>query len=487
VKPVPSNGPALQLLPGSRLNTVVAGVCTDTAAVWGGVLEKECSPGIVVQTHLGTKLTGVPVTWSIGIGGGTVAVTAASPWSCGVFGSIANATTDANGESHVCWTMGGTPGLHNNTVVATPGVGGDAPTGVTFSPATGTFTASALRRTPVATATGGSFNFDNLAHAGSGTCSDGLTPALSYDPGGSAPVNPGTYTLTVTCGDGNLFYNTVFVTAQIVIVATNFSDGFEVESGWTATGLWNRSTLKNNDNSPIVNTLFPTFVSEAPGDASNGALPSPFAGSYAFWFGDPATGSYVGTQAPGDQPGSGGTSTAANSGTLTSPPIVLPAAAAGTAIVMRFNTWWEIESINPSSFDIMQVSVQDVATLQVTALGALNPSSDPADHVPTRPFTSGGLNLPPVWVEVVHDLSAFSGKTVRLIYSFDTRDVLYNGFRGWLIDNVRVGAEPVVSVSAVRRTAPRVIGGTTKPTVPTVPTVTLQRVPPGPAVRRQRQ
>ncbi len=771
VKPTTSSQAALQLLtPGPRVNTVVGGICTDRAAVWGGALEPECSPVVVLTTHLGTKLANVPVTWAIGIGGGTVAVAAPSPWSCGTYGGVANATTDANGESHVCWTMGGTPGTHNNSVIATPSAGGDAPAGVTFVPVSGTFTASALRRTPTSTATGLNIAFDNVAHPGSGTCSDGLTPVLTYSGDGTVPKNAGTYTLTVTCGDGSVFYNTVASTAAIVItqvvptvsvtcpatviynanaqtpcsatvtgagglsltptptytgntevgtataavtyagsinyvaksgtatfqitlspsittvtctatvvftnvaqtpctatvtgvgglslaptptyslntavgiatasvnfagdadhapssnsatfhitpaattttvscplapmpftgvaqtpctaavsgpglsqsliptysantnagtatanatfplggnylasngsanftispVATstvvscplsatyagsaltpcsvsvtgvglsltptatytnnaavgtatasynfaaggnylgssnsanftiigfNFSDSFETASGWTATGLWNRSTLMNGA-SPIVNSLFPTYVNLAPGDNSNGALPTPFAGSYAFWYGDPATGSYIGTQYPGDSPHSGGISTAANSGTLTSPSITLPSVSGGS-LILRFNSWFDIESVNPSRFDIMKISIQDVATGVITKLGVLNPSSDPEGPAAATPLTSGGYNSPPVWVEVVQDLSAYSGSTVRLIYSFDTRDVLYNGFRGWVIDNVRVAAEGT-SASATRLTRPRIIGG---PSQTTLPIVTLQPVP----------
>jgi hypothetical protein len=89
---------------------------------------------------------------------------------------------------------------------------------VIFSPASITFTAAALQITPTAGATGGSFPYDGLAHTGSGTCSHGLEPALSYG-GGPAPANAGTYTLTVTCGAGNPLYVTVTATASIEITA----------------------------------------------------------------------------------------------------------------------------------------------------------------------------------------------------------------------------------------------------------------------------
>ena len=225
-----------------------------------------------------------------------------------------------------------------------------------------------------------------------------------------------------------------------------FIDGFELESGWTTTPFWNRSTLRN-DGGPIHNAAFPTYVDAAPGDASAGAFPSPFAGSFAFWYGNPAAGNYLGPQVEGDAAGSGGTSTAPNTGTLTSPQIVLPTAT-GMSLILRFNTWWEIESVTPNNFDLMQVSIQDVGTSAITPLGVLNPSTNPPFLLKSTPFTSGGFNTPPVWVEVVQDVSSFRGKTIRLIYTFNTVDVLYNGFRGWIIDNVRLTAEAPVTISS---------------------------------------
>jgi hypothetical protein len=154
------------------------------------------------------------VGWAVTQGGGSIAPNNASTDVCGAtFGTTASTTTDLAGKASVCWTLGAKPGI--NTVVATPTAGGDAPVGVVFAPATVTFTATGTLITPTAGATGGTFPYDGLAHAGSGTCSNSLVPSLSYS-GGSAPVNAGSYTLTVTCGGGAL-YNTVTSTAPIVI------------------------------------------------------------------------------------------------------------------------------------------------------------------------------------------------------------------------------------------------------------------------------
>ena len=192
----------------------------------------------------------------------------------------------------------------------------------------------------------------------------------------------------------------------------------------------------------VTNSAYPIYVNLADGDQSGGALPMPFAGSYAFWYGQPSSGNYMGSQVSEDGSKSGGTSMAPNSGVFTSPAFFIPDHA--LPVVLRFDTWWEIESINPSSFDVMRVSIQDVATTAVTELGVLNPTTDPGGAPPT-PFTSGGFNTAPVWMQVTQDVTAFRGKTVRLIFTFDTGDILYNGFRGWLIDNVRVTTQSLLA------------------------------------------
>ncbi|HEY9228240.1 MAG TPA: hypothetical protein VIP11_16405 [Gemmatimonadaceae bacterium] len=210
----PVDMPNLSRAPDARVNTVVNGVCTQIDAIVGMSVETECRPVVTLKTFQGTILQNVPVNWIIGQGGGVVAPEATTAHTCGAFGSSASTSTNTNGSASVCWTLGATTG--NNTVISTPSAGGDAPAGVTFSPASITFTAVAMQITPTATATGGVFTYDALAHAGSGTCSHGLTPALTYS-GGATPTNAGTYTLTVTCGAGNPLYVTVTQTATIQI------------------------------------------------------------------------------------------------------------------------------------------------------------------------------------------------------------------------------------------------------------------------------
>ncbi len=187
-----------------------SGSCISADTTAGVQLNPLCRPLITIKTYEGTLMTNVPVAWAVTAGGGTIATDTLSDNGCGTFASTANNATDVNGQAAVCWTLGDTAGT--NTVTATPTYGGDAPQGVIFVGASGSqetgveFTATADLITTTATATGDTVTYDGLAHDGSGSCSNGLTPELSYNTtDGSAPVNAGPYTFTVTCGGGNVY------------------------------------------------------------------------------------------------------------------------------------------------------------------------------------------------------------------------------------------------------------------------------------------
>ena len=213
-----------------------------------------------------------------------------------------------------------------------------------------------------------------------------------------------------------------------------FSDGFEGSIAWTMDGFWNHNTLQG-----ITNSAYPTYVCLAPNDTSEGALPNPSEGQYAVWYGRSEDGNFLGTQNSSDTSESGGTSTVPNEGTLLSPAFLIPAGSPSAGLT--YDTWFEIESVNPNAngFDIMSVAVRDLTTGNTVELGRLNPVVDPT--LPNRrpiPFTSGGFNVAPEWRTAEADLSAFIGHTIRLEFHFSTVDNLYNGFRGWIIDNIRV-------------------------------------------------
>jgi hypothetical protein len=242
---------------------------------------------------------------------------------------------------------------------------------------------------------------------------------------------------------------------------TFFSDNFETVTSWTATGFWNRINLST---STIVNKLVPLFVSLAPDDNSGGKLPQANSGSYAFWYGQPSTGSFIGAQTASDAPKSGGTSAVANSGTLTSPAFAIPANA--PTATLTFAYWYEVEGVDPSHFDLMTVQVLDPATGALSGGATLNPANQPISEQADAPFSSAGFNLAPIWTSTQIDLSAYKGKTVQLVFTFATGDNQYNGFRGLIVDDVVVDTRVIpASAALIKFAAPgtKPVPGVRKP------------------------
>lgn len=249
----------------------------------------------------------------------------------------------------------------------------------------------------------------------------------------------GSSSISVPIPNNHVVANRNLTLTAAAPITTFFTDGFETTSGWTTSGLWNRSTLTG-----ISNGAFPTYVSLAPGDNSNGALPAPASGSFAFWFGSPVSGgvergNFLNQHFSGDAPKSGGESMTPHSGVLSSPAITtIPSNAA--RVTLRFDTWFEIESVNPnaSGYDIMSVFVRVLPSGPTTLVRRLNPFEAVFEGGADIPYTSDGYNRAPVWRPVEIDLDAYKGQQIQLLFEFNTVDDLYNGFRGWIIDNVTV-------------------------------------------------
>ena len=214
-----------------------------------------------------------------------------------------------------------------------------------------------------------------------------------------------------------------------------FEETFESKAEWIYSGFWHRQ-----QNTSKANAAYPNYVSLAPNDNSSGYIPNAYGGQYDAWFGEANTGNFMGTQDPGDYNLSGGTSTEQHYGTLTSPAFAVTSNS-GYAL-LSFWSWFEVESVNPNSsgYDIMEVLVLSGPDFtQETSLGRLNPYSDPIlENRYAIPYTSGGFNIAPVWKFEQFDLTPFVGQTIKLAFKFNTEDYLYNGFRGWFIDNIKV-------------------------------------------------
>jgi Immune inhibitor A peptidase M6 len=212
--------------------------------------------------------------------------------------------------------------------------------------------------------------------------------------------------------------------------------------GWTATGFWHAQSRPQDIavKAPEINPGMVTIPS--------GNLPPAFSGNQAAWYGEASTGTFCGSGWSISQaPKSGCTSTGANSGTLTSPTFNLNGA---LSAILRFRGWWEIEGVNADDYDVMQVEYSTDGGTSWTATGRLNPADNPAGRH-DQSYSNNGLATEPGWKEYLVDLStAIGSSNVKIRFAFDTEDSLYNGFRGWLVDDVVVSTPFDASAPIVR-------------------------------------
>lgn len=187
----------------------------------------------------------------------------------------------------------------------------------------------------------------------------------------------------------------------------------------------------------------------APDDSSNGYVPDPVSGK-ACWYGQAKNGTGQGNflgaidHTQGGEESDGGTSDNWNAGSLTSPALDLRTAKA--PLSLTFRSFWEIESVNPNEngFDLMliEISKDNGATWQNIA--RLNPLSDPtygdSSIRAPMPFSNRGFNRAPAWLwQEPIDISDLAGvHNAKIRFVFSTEDEFYNGFRGWLIDDVQI-------------------------------------------------
>lgn len=220
------------------------------------------------------------------------------------------------------------------------------------------------------------------------------------------------------------------------------------------------------------------LVSLAPNDLSEGNVPDPAEGMKACWYGrgdaDGAVeegnflneygsveeGNFLNENSSGEvakavseeectecgyeNEMNGGTSVRAHSGALISPRIDL--SSEDTPLALTFKTWWEIEAVNPneSGFDLMSIEYKIEGTGEGegewVTLARLNPLTDPeGNNLESLPYSNLGFNQAPNWLQQAPiSLDSLAGKAFQLRFNFSTVDQLYNGFRGWLLDDVQI-------------------------------------------------
>ncbi|HZG56437.1 hypothetical protein [Paenibacillus sp.] len=223
----------------------------------------------------------------------------------------------------------------------------------------------------------------------------------------------------------------------------------------TGSGLWNVYYAATD----LKNEAVGRYVQLPAGDGSEGKLPvSPF-GDTSLWYGSATVtnsvygqGNYM-NQVSGSPWLNGGMSISSHQGSIVSPVVSVPASAHAS---LSFWSWWEIESDAPDSFDVMTVRVYNDDYVEEFVL---NPEEYDHTLPDYKPYTSGGADAPAKWVRYEFPLGTFAGADVRIELDFSTGDAQYNGFRGWFVDELFVGAntEPVGTEASIGGTA--AVGG----------------------------
>ena len=209
------------------------------------------------------------------------------------------------------------------------------------------------------------------------------------------------------------------------------------------------------NNLAITNQAYTDMaVKLSPWDDTLGAIPDPAEGEYCIWFGDTDRGHFIGgddiDKDATDDGGNelfyfGGTGIKPVGGIIASPEIDLTNVSTETPISLTFKSWWEIESVNPNSagFDMLVIFWREQGTQTWNELARLNPLSDPIDKLDRAPipFSNTGYNSAPTWLQQEPiPLEGAQGKNIQIAFGFYSMDTWYNGFRGWLIDDIAINA-----------------------------------------------
>ena len=276
-------------------------------------------------------------------------------------------------------------------------------------------------------------------------------------------------------------------------VTAPFSDNFDYYpdqgnvNNWDLTngGFWH--FLTNPQQIRVADDIRNNMV-ELPDD---GYLPYAYSGTTVLWYGEDSTGTFIGSDYNQNQSydynynddyndenpfttgtyqslfdsgyydnssydnsyydseyKDGGTSAEPNSGYVVSPMIDLSNISNPE---LSFYSWWEIEGVDSNAYDMMYVEISTDGS-NFEELGTLNPIND-VDAESYKPYSSAGVGEPGIWKKYTFDLSDYAGQKIYIRFRFDTIDSLYNGFRGWMIDNFAVTGK---SSSTTESQAPQI-------------------------------
>ena len=130
--------------------------------------------------------------------------------------------------------------------------------------------------------------------------------------------------------------------------------------------------------------------------------------------------------------------------------------------VLNFKSWFEVESVDVAKgmYDQMKVGFiipsssnggastvtiytangdkETVSTDTYYPLDSINPEYEPDIQDANVPYSSAGVNALPVWKNYSVAVDGLAGHNVKFVFEFKSMDSLFNGFRGWGIDDVKV-------------------------------------------------
>jgi hypothetical protein len=234
-----------------------------------------------------------------------------------------------------------------------------------------------------------------------------------------------------------------------VVLHEDFESG---APGWSQGGLWH---VKNN---PQTVSVAPAINPELVSLPDPGQLPSAVSGTHAAWYGEDSSGTFCsGYQSVTQTEKNGCESNGPNSGRLVSPSFSLVGAQSAQ---VAFNAWWEIEAVNADNFDLIKVEYSTDGGSSWQSVGNLNPVNNPAgQHFET--YSNNGLAVSPSWHTYVASLTGAAGHAnVRVAFTFDTVDSLYQGFRGVLIDDVDVATPFAADAPQIAAVDPTCVSST---------------------------
>ena len=220
-----------------------------------------------------------------------------------------------------------------------------------------------------------------------------------------------------------------------------------ISPGCSPTVKW--QVVEKPENIKVAN---PAWALKVWGTENISLLPDAYQKTAGYlWFGNKETGTFSDTKE--------NTSTKPVCGMAITPTIDLSKL---SLPVLKFKTWYEVESVDVAKglFDQMEIGFiipkaenggkdkvkiytstgeeMELETDKYYSLKLLNPEQEPYIQNPYVPYSNMGVNALPKWMTISVPVDYLAGLKVKFVFKFNSKDSLYNGFRGWAIDDVKI-------------------------------------------------